>query len=73
MKVVDKPTIELEEKDIGAIKGIYELIKNMPCSSLDCDKCPLSQICYCVITETQGGADETVLAMQKALNDALIE
>lgn len=34
MKVVDNPTIELEEKDIETIKGIYELIKNMPCSSL---------------------------------------
>lgn len=73
MKVVDKPTIELEEKDVETIKRLYELIKNMPCSCLDCDKCPFNKICYCIITETQGGVDEIVLAMQKALNEALIE
>lgn len=73
MKVIDKPTIELEEKDIKAIKGIYEMIKNMPCSSLDCDKCPFATICDCVDMNVADGASATVLNIQKALNEAIIK
>ena len=72
MKVVDNPTIELEEKDIETIKKIRELIINMPCSSLVCGKCPFSKICDYVDVDAIGGASATVLNIQKALNEALI-
>ena len=70
MKFIKEPTIELEEKDIETIKGIYELIKNMPCSSLFCDKCPFKQICDCVY---MGEPEKMVLNIQKALNEAVIK
>lgn len=73
MKVVDNPTIELEEKDIETIKGIYKLIKDMPCSSLFCGQCPFSTICDFVITGTRGDADTAVLTIQKALSEAIIK
>jgi hypothetical protein len=73
MKVVGNPTIELEEKDIKVIKEIYETIKNMPCSSLHCNKCPFATICDYVDMNVADGASATVLNIQKALNEALIE
>lgn len=69
MKIIDIPTIELEEKDIEAIKGLYELIKNMPCSSLNCKECPFDTVCDC----TDKSEENTILNIQKALSEALIE
>ncbi len=70
MKVITEPTIELEEKDIETIKGIYELIKSIPCSSLYCNKCPFYKICDYV--STSKSKEDMVLNMQKTLNNALI-
>lgn len=71
MKVVDNPTIELEEKDIKVIEGIYEMIKHIPCSSLYCNKCPFNTICNYV--DINKSKENTILIIQKALNEALIK
>lgn len=72
MKVVDNPTIELEEKDIETIKKIRELIINMPCSSLVCGKCPFSKICD-YVDDSCSGENATILTIQRALNEAVIK
>jgi hypothetical protein len=69
MKIVDNPTIELEEKDIKVIEDIREMITNMPCSSLFCNRCPFGTVCDCI----DKSKENTIFNIQKALNDALIE
>jgi hypothetical protein len=71
MKVVDNPTIELEEKDIKVIEGIREMIKDMPCSSLFCNRCPFGTVCEYI--DLNKSTESMVLNIQKALNEALIE
>ena len=70
MKVIDNPTIELEEKDIETIEKLRELIVDMPCSSLFCNNCPFNSICeHMDFTKPK---ENTILNIQKALNEALI-
>lgn len=70
MKFIKEPTIELEEEEIETIKGIYKLIKDMPCTSLLCDKCPFNKICDYIF---MGEPEKMVLNIQKDLNEALIK
>ena len=70
MKVRNNPTIELEEKDIETINKLRELIINMPCSSLFCNRCPFGSICeYADLTKPK---ENMILNIQKALNEAMI-
>ena len=71
MKIIDNPTIELEEKDIETIEKVRELIKNMPCSSLFCAKCPFATICDYI--DLNKPKENTILNIQKALSEALIK
>lgn len=72
MKVINNPTIELEEKDIETIEKLREFVAGMPCPSLDCNRCPFGSICKYVDTDINSGTKITILAIQKALNKALI-
>ena len=71
MKIIDNPIIELEEKDIETIEKVRELIKNMPCSSLTCNRCPFCTVCDYI--DLNKPAESTVLNIQKALSEALIK
>lgn len=70
MKIINSPTIELSKKDIETIEELRKLIIDMPCSSLRCEKCPFDSFCNFVNTNEE--KENTILNIQKILNEALI-
>lgn len=69
MKIINNPTIELEEKDIETLEGFRKLIIDMFCSRSLCKKCPFNTICE--LMDVNEPIESMVLNIRKAWNNAL--